>query len=200
MASPFATHERSRVSLLASRYGPSSWRLRGSRRRLEYRPSFSRLAASACIARSGRLANFQQATRRARPNPSLKRRANSAPPGPRGATSFILHRAGLPSRCWLPLSSNVRPHRTEISDRLLSCELQSAGCRSGRNSARKGRSKIHSALSNTVLCERCEFSRRNLEVLVRGASRRALRRIVCQLSRPRAANGKAAAVRLPRRV
>jgi hypothetical protein len=67
------------------------------------------------------------------------------------------------------------------------------------NSAGKGRSQIHSALSNTVLCERCEFSRRNLEVLVRGASRRALRRIVCQLSRPRAANGKAAAVRLPRR-
>jgi len=47
----------------------------------------------------------------ATPNPSLKRRANSAPSGPRGATSFILHRAGLPSRRWLPLSSNVRQRR-----------------------------------------------------------------------------------------
>jgi len=51
-----------------------------------------------------------------------------------------------------------------------------------------------------VSCERCEFNQRNFEVLVRGASRRALRRIVSQLSRPRAANGKAAAVRLSRRV
>jgi hypothetical protein len=39
---------------------------------------------------------------------SLKRRANSAPSGPRGGTSFILHRAGLSSHCRLPLSSNVR--------------------------------------------------------------------------------------------
>jgi len=31
------------------------------------------------------------------------------PPGPRGGTSFILHRAGLASHRRLPLSSNVRP-------------------------------------------------------------------------------------------
>ena len=43
------------------------------------------------------------------PNPSLKGSANSKPPGPRGTTSFILHRAGLPSYCRHPLSSNVRP-------------------------------------------------------------------------------------------
>jgi hypothetical protein len=71
------------------------------------------------------------------PNPSLKASANSMPPGPRGATSFILLRAGLPSRCWRRLSSNVRPHRTEVSERLLSCEFLSAGfC-----SARKVRTK-----------------------------------------------------------
>jgi hypothetical protein len=65
-------------------------------------------------------------------------------------------------------------------------------------SARKGRSQIRCALSNTVICERCEFSRRNLEELARGASRRALRCIVSQLSRPRTAIGKPSAdCRLP---
>jgi hypothetical protein len=44
----------------------------------------------------------------------------------------IFRSPGLASCRWLPLSSNVRPHRTEISDRLLSCELLSAGFRSGR--------------------------------------------------------------------
>jgi hypothetical protein len=118
VVSCLAAHARSRVSLLASRYGPTSWRPRRSRRRLEYRLSFSRFAAPACIAKSGRLARLQQATRRARPNHSLKRRANSVPPGPRGGTSFILHRAGLASHRRLPLSSNVRPRKRHSA-----CEL-----------------------------------------------------------------------------
>jgi len=62
-------------------------------------------------------------------------------------------------------------------------------------SARKSRSQILCALSNTVICEHREFSRRNLEELVRGASRRALGRRVGQLSRPRAEIAKAAAGR-----
>jgi hypothetical protein len=48
---------------------------------------------------------------------------------------------------------------------------------------------------HSVICEHRQFNQRNFEELSNGASRRTLRRIVSQLGRPKAANGKAAAVR-----
>jgi hypothetical protein len=63
-------------------------------------------------------ASKQGLAAKATPNPSLKASANSVPSGPRGATSFILLRAGLPSHCWRRLSSNVRPRKRHSA-----CEL-----------------------------------------------------------------------------
>jgi hypothetical protein len=150
------------------------------------------------VFRGGRAVSRQNIA--VRPNHSLKRRANSAPSGP-------LHFCGLsyvPRACWHTVGSRLAQTlgRTERKFQTACClvNFSPPAAAQVEDPARKGRSQIRSALSNTVICERCEFSRRNLEELVRGASRRALRRIVSQLSRPRAANGKAAAVRLPRRV
>jgi hypothetical protein len=59
-----------------------------------------------------------------------------------------------------------------------------------RNPNSRKRCQMHS-----VICDHRQFIQRNFEGLSNGASRRALRRTVSQLSRPRAAIGKAAAVR-----
>ena len=70
-----------------------------------------------CGAPTGKFSSSTSA--RVRHNPSLKRSANSKPPGPRGATSFILHRAGLAPHCRRPLSSNVRPHNQPLPNLVL---------------------------------------------------------------------------------
>jgi hypothetical protein len=59
------------------------------------------------------------------------------PPGPRGGTSFILHRAGLASHCRLPLSSNVRRQNQPMSliERLVSQKITALRpSETGRNS------------------------------------------------------------------
>jgi len=112
-----------------------------------------------------------------------------------------LHFLGLssvPRACWHTVGSCLAQTlgRTERRFQAARCLVNFCPPASAQveKSARKGISQIRCALSNTVICERHEFSRRNLEELVRGASRRALRRIVSQLSRPRAAAGKPSTV------
>jgi len=110
-----------------------------------------------------------------------------------------LHFCGLsyvPRACWHTVASRLAQtlSRTERKFQTACCLVNfcpPASAQVGK-SERKESSQIRWALPNTVICAHFEFIQGNLEELVRGASRRALRRRVSQLSRPRAAIGKAA--------
>jgi hypothetical protein len=140
-------------------------------------------------------------TTRVRPNHSLKRRANSVPPGP-------LHFCGLssvPRACWHTVASRLAQTlgRTERKFQAAcflvnSCSPAAAQvARSVRNTSANCRERCQ---MHYVTFDHRQFNQRKFDGLSNGASRRALRRIVSQLSRPRASNGKATAVRLHHRV